>query len=108
MPAADGLDAAAARRCWRGAHSRVPARRQGSGGGVLGVREAMGALASADAAGEPVHRAGACIARELYGGEVEERPTGRLMRGPRLAAREKRGRVAGLAGLTSVAVRAAR
>jgi hypothetical protein len=55
----------------------------------------------------PSHRAGACIARELYGGEVEERPIGRLTRGPRLAAREKRGRVAGLAGLTSVAVRAA-
>jgi hypothetical protein len=54
MPAADGLDKAAARRYWRGAHPRVPTRRQGSGGGVLGVREAMGALASADAAGEPV------------------------------------------------------
>jgi hypothetical protein len=38
----------------------------------------------------PSHRAGACVARELYGGEVEERPTGRLTRGPRLAAKEKR------------------
>jgi hypothetical protein len=53
-PAADGPDAAVVRCCWRGIHPRVPTRRQGSGGGVLGVRDVTGALASVDVTGEPV------------------------------------------------------